>query len=107
MAAGAARMAKDKGKFKEMTDWLYANQGTTHAALKQAVTNILGISAADFDKEYALKLPEIKRDIADGGVLKVSSTPTYIINGVMLPSGLIPPQYFELAISLELKGTSE
>jgi uncharacterized membrane protein len=107
MAAGAARMAQDRGKFKEMTDWLYANQGTSQTALKQAATNILGISAADFDREYALKLPAIKRDIADGGVLNVGSTPTYIINGVVLPSGLIPPQYFELAISLELKSASE
>ena len=56
----------------------------------------------DFDREYALKLPEIRRDIADGGVLGIESTPTYFINGVRLPNGLMPAEYFELAIKLEL-----
>ena len=31
-AAVAARMARDRGKFEVMTDWLFANQGTTPAA---------------------------------------------------------------------------
>jgi protein-disulfide isomerase len=57
----------------------------------------------DFDREYAEKLPDIRRDIADGGVLGINSTPTYFINGVRLPSGMMPLQYFELAINLELQ----
>jgi uncharacterized membrane protein/protein-disulfide isomerase len=104
MAAAAARIAKEKGKFQEMSDWLYANQGTSQVALRQNAERILGIS--DFDRQVALKLPDIKRDIADGGVLNVNATPTYFINGVRLPS-VIPPQYFELAISLELKRAVE
>jgi protein-disulfide isomerase len=49
-------------------------------------------------------LPDIRRDIADGGVLSIGSTPTLFINGVRVPSenGLMPPEYFELAINIEL-----
>lgn len=101
-AAAAARMAADRGKHDEMEDWLYANQGTTPAALREAAARILGVT--DFDREYALKLPDIRRDIADGGVLGINSTPTYFINGVRLPADrMMPPNYFELAISLELE----
>jgi len=100
-AAAAARMAQDRGKYDEMVTWLYANQGTTAAAVRAAAEKILGVK--DFDAEYARKLPEIRRDVADGGVLRITSTPTFFINGVRLPEGTIPAAYFELAISLELK----
>lgn len=100
-AAAAARMARDRGKYDEMVDWLYANQGTTAAAVRSAAERILGVK--DFDAEYARKLPDIRRDVADGGVLGINSTPTFFINGVRLPEGTIPAAYFELAISLELK----
>jgi protein-disulfide isomerase len=100
-AAAAARMARDRGKYDEMVDWLYANQGTTAAAVRTAAERILGVK--DFDAEYARKLPEIRRDVADGGVLRITSTPTFFINGVRLPEGTIAAPYFELAVSLELK----
>ena len=98
-AAAAARMARDRGKYDEMVDWLYANQGTTAAAVRSAAERILGVK--DFDAEYARKLPDIRRDIADGGVLRIDSTPTFFINGVRV--GMIAAPYFELAVSLELK----
>ncbi len=100
-AAAAARMAKARGKYDAMADWLYGHQDTTPAAVREAAGQILGI--ADFDKEYTLELPAIRRDVADGGVLRIESTPTFFINGVRLPAGIIPPQYFELALNLELK----
>lgn len=100
-AAAAARMARDRGKYDEMVDWLYANQGTTAAAVRTAAERILGVK--DFDAEYARKLPDIRRDVADGGVLRITSTPTFFINGVRLPEGTIAAPYFELALSLELK----
>jgi protein-disulfide isomerase len=99
-AAAAARMARDRGKYREMADWLFANQGTTPAAVRDAAQRLLGVT--DFDAEYAKKLPDIRRDIADGGVLHIEGTPTYFINGVRLDS-MIHPQFFELAIQLELK----
>jgi len=100
-AAAAARMARDRGKTQEMVDWLFANQGTTPANVRQAAARILGVT--DFDREYALKLPQIRMDIADGGVLNIKGTPTYFVNGVLLPNAGLDASYFELAIALELK----
>jgi uncharacterized membrane protein/protein-disulfide isomerase len=100
-AAAAVRMARDRGKYAEMVEWIYANQGTSPAELRAATQRIVGVT--DFDREYAQKLPDIRRDIADGGVLGINSTPTYFINGVRLPGGMMPLQYFELAINLELQ----
>jgi protein-disulfide isomerase len=98
-AAAAARMARDRGKADEMIGWLYANQGATPDAVRAAAVRMLGI--ADFDREYTVKVGEIRRDVAEGGVLQVNSTPAYFINGVRLP-GIIPVELFELAITLEL-----
>ena len=99
-AAVAARVARDKGKYDEMAAWLYSNQGTTPEAVRAQATKILGIT--DFDREYALQLPKIRSDIADGGVLGVNSTPTIYLNGVKVP-GNMAAQYVELAINIELK----
>lgn len=101
-AAAAVRMARDQGKAKEveMEEWIYGNQPTlTSASVKAATQRILGIT--DFDRQYEKKLPDIRRDIADGGALRIGSTPTLFINGVRIEQ-LMPAQYFELAIQLEL-----
>jgi uncharacterized membrane protein len=104
--AAAVRIARDRGAAKEaeMQDWLYANQPTmTPATVRTAAERILGIK--DFDVEYAKKLPDIRKDVADGAALHIQSTPTLFINGVRIEQ-LMPPQYFELAIQLELKKAS-
>ena len=101
-AAAAVRMARDRGKAKEeeMETWLWANQSTmSPATVKAAAETILGVR--DFDGEYAKKVADIRRDIADGGALMIKSTPTLFINGVRIEA-LMPAQYFELAIQLEL-----
>ena len=112
-AAAAVRMAADRGKHDEMVAWIFDNQeklvemgmrgvGAPEAVKAQAV-QLLGLS--DFDHDYALKLPDIRRDVADGGVLQVHSTPTFYVNGVHAngPNGeTLPPEYFDLAIQYEL-----
>jgi uncharacterized membrane protein/protein-disulfide isomerase len=102
-AAAANRMAEDKGKGDEMEAWLFNNQGTlTAASVRQAAKTIAGID--DFDRQYSLKLARLKQDSADGGALKVGVTPTFYINGVLLPeSSWLHPDYFDLAIQIELK----
>jgi uncharacterized membrane protein/protein-disulfide isomerase len=99
-SAAAARMARDRGKYDEMTAWLYGNQGARPEAVRAAAQKLLGIT--DFEREYAGKLAAIRSDVADGGVLKIDGTPTYFINGVRLP-GAIRPEYFEMAIDIEMK----
>lgn len=100
-AAAAARMARDRGKYDEMETWLYGNTTASPQAVMDAARRILGVT--DFAKEYAAKLPEIRRDAADGGALKIDGTPTLFINGVRIGGrGLMSAQLFELAITLEL-----
>ena len=97
----AARIARDKGKFAEMEAWLFANLPTSQAVIRKQVADTLGVTA--FDAEYARKLPDVRRDVADGGALQIQGTPTFFINGVRVPSNnLLPAEYFELAIELEL-----
>ena len=99
-AAAAARMAKDRGKLAEMEAFLFENQQTlTPQGVIDGTKKLLGVT--DFDKEYAAKLPDIKRDIADGGALQLQGTPLVFINGVRI-NGYMQPSLFELALSLEL-----
>jgi len=102
-AAAAVRMARDKSPAKEveMEEWLYNNQITMTAdTVKAAAERILGIT--DFARQYTLKLPGIQKDVADGAALNIGSTPTLFINGVRIDRQLMPANYFELAIQLEL-----
>ena len=99
-AAVAARVARDRGKYDQMVDWLFTHQDAGPAALRQEAVKILG--PFDFDREYAAKIGDIRRDVADGGVLGIQSTPTFFVNGVRLPAGIMPVQYFEAALNLEL-----
>jgi len=105
--AAAVRMARDAGKADELVAWLFAmpnhlQVGRTPDMVKAEVAKLLGIQ--NFDREFAARLPAIKRDVADGGALKVTQTPTYFVNGVRAQTaeGWLPPHYFELAIKLEL-----
>ena len=119
-AAVAVRIARDKGKGDEMIEWLFANQqhlvetGMQSGAaaadeIQKHAQETLGIT--NWAAEYTKKLPEIRRDVADGGVLKVISTPTFFVNGVRAADGngnILPPEYFELALKLEIaKGTAK
>ena len=101
-AAAAVRIARDVSpeKFTEMENWIWANQQTlSRASVKTAAEKILAIN--DFDRRYDQKLPDIRRDIADGGALTIRSTPTLFINGVRIEQ-ILPPAYFEQAIQIEL-----
>jgi uncharacterized membrane protein/protein-disulfide isomerase len=100
-AAAAARLARDRGKYDEMAAWLFGNQGVMPEDVKKAASAILGIQ--DFDRQAATKLHDIQRDTEDGKKFEVRATPTYFINGVRLPDGMLAPEYFRLAIELELK----
>jgi hypothetical protein len=78
---------------------LRTSETLTRASVKSAAERIFGIT--DFDRQYELKLPDIRKDIADGGALSIKSTPTLFINGVRVEQ-ILPPAYFEQAIQLEL-----
>jgi protein-disulfide isomerase len=101
-AAAAVVMARATGKAAQMADWLYQNQATlTPASVREAARSVGGIE--DFNARYAGALAEVKADASLGGQLGVSSTPTFFINSHRLPPGIIPPNYLDALIELELK----
>ena len=99
-AAAAVVMARATGKAEAMTDWLYDNQPSlTPKSVREAASSVGGIK--DFDAGYAHALQEVKTDASLGGLLGVTQTPTFFINGRKI--GAIPPNYLDALIALELK----
>jgi uncharacterized membrane protein/protein-disulfide isomerase len=100
-AAAAAVMARSKGTFDKLTAWFFGHQeALTPATVRAAAKDVGGI--ADFDAEYPKAIQEVKTEASAGGVLGVTSTPTFFINGRRIKGGL-PPEYFEAALEIELK----
>ena len=100
-AAAASKAAHAKGRGEAMDDWLYTNSALlTPASVRQAAVEVGGVT--DFDAQYKSLINTVKGDIALATILGVKVTPTFYINGVKL-EGALPPQYFELALQLELK----
>jgi uncharacterized membrane protein/protein-disulfide isomerase len=103
-AAAAVRMARQANKGEALEDWIFAHQsGLTLDALKGAARDIGGVQ--NFDQQYPSVLTEVRGDTALGGVLGVSQTPTFYVNGVKLPP--LQPEYLNAAIAHELKRTAK
>lgn len=101
-AAAAVIMARSRGTFEKLTDWLFVHQAElSPATVRRGAADVGKID--DFDAQYQKAIQEVKADVAAGTSLGVTSTPTFFINGRRIPGGGLPPQYFEAAIELELK----
>lgn len=101
-AAAAVVMARQTGKAAAMEDWLYENQITlTPSSVREGAKTVGGI--ADFNGGYAKALEEVKEDARMGGLLGVTSTPTFFLNGRKLPAGVVPPEYIDALITVELQ----
>jgi protein-disulfide isomerase len=104
-AAAAVRMARDRGRTSELVDWLFAHRDTlSPETVKAATRSILGIT--DFDAEYAVKMTDIGRDVAEAAALNIQFTPTFFINGVLANDAngrWMLAADFERAIESELK----
>jgi uncharacterized membrane protein/protein-disulfide isomerase len=101
-AAAATVMAKGKGTFDKLVAWLFAHQEElSPTTVREAAKEIGGIN--DFDAQYAGAIAEVKKDAAEGASLKIGWTPTFYINGKLIPRTGLPPQQFQAAIDLELK----
>jgi protein-disulfide isomerase len=101
-SAAAVVMARQTGKAAVMEDWLYEHQTTlTPSGVREAAKDVGGI--ADFNGGYAKALEEVKADARLGGLLGVTSTPTFFLDGRKLPPGVVPPEYIDALITLELQ----
>lgn len=83
-AAEAASAAHAQGKFFEYTEILYRNQDNLDDKSLAAYAAQAGLDAKRFAADLASGkfAAEIKKDIADGAALGLSSTPTVFVNGV-------------------------
>lgn len=85
-AAEAANAANAQGKFFEYTALLFQRQKALDVpSLKKYATEI-GLDRARFDAELdkGTYRAEVRKDITDGEMYGVGSTPTIFINGIML-----------------------
>ena len=93
-AAEAANAAHAQGKFFEYAALLFKNQKALDVASLKKYASELGLNRARFDAELdrGVYAAEVKKDLEDGEIYGVGSTPTIFINGVQLrtlsPEGL-------------------
>ena len=94
---------KNDGSAEKLEHWLFSHQGPpllTPGEVKAAAKDVAGIG--DYDAQYAGALLEVKNDAGMGVMLGVKSTPTFFINGHMLPGGQ-DPRVIDAVIDLEMK----
>ncbi len=103
-AAIAANCAGEQGKYYEMHDKLFENQGSLSAANYKKWAQEIGLDVKKW--ESCLKDPkqraEIVKDLNDGTVAGVQGTPAFFINGKLL-SGAQPYSAFAQVIEAELR----
>lgn len=102
-AAEAARCAGDQGKYWEMHDRLFANQGALEVTDLKQTAGSLGLKQADFDQclDSGKWTAKVQADLAQGEKLGVNSTPTVYVNGRPL-IGAQPFEQFKQVIDEEL-----
>jgi protein-disulfide isomerase len=85
-AAQAAEAAKAQGKFWEYIDVMFKHQTALDTdSLRQYATQV-GLDRKRFDSELDAGKYDglIRRDLDDGEMFGIESTPTFCINGAML-----------------------
>ena len=85
-AAEAANAANAQGKFFEYIAILFKNQKALDVPSLKKYASEIGLDRARFDAalDHSTYAAEVKKDIEDGEMYGVGSTPTIFINGVQL-----------------------
>jgi protein-disulfide isomerase len=93
----AGACANDQGKFWEMHDQLFQNQHKWNAGvtrnpkgLFESYAKAIGLDTDAWESCYddQRHLPKIQASVAQGGRLRVGSTPTFIVGNRMMPGAL-------------------
>jgi protein-disulfide isomerase len=102
-AAEASECADEQGKFWEMHDKIFQNQGTLSLSnLKQWATDLkLDTKRFNTCLDSSKYASEVQKDFNDGQAAGVSGTPSFFINGQLLV-GAQPFSSFQAAIESEL-----
>ena len=101
----AAACAKEQGRFWEYHDILYAKQKEFTRDELKVWAKDLGLVMPDFEKclDSDKYNQEIKQDYAMGAQAGVIGTPTYVINGNLIP-GVIKYEVWEQIVAFIVKG---
>jgi len=94
--AAATECAHEQGKFWELHDRIFQQGSQYKVADLEADAARAGLNVPAFHAciQSGRGLEAVKRDIAEGTRLGVTSTPTYVINGLLIP-GIMTPAMFE------------
>jgi protein-disulfide isomerase len=103
-AAEAALCANDQGKFWQLHDAMFSNQGALAVDQLKAKAVELGLKADDFNKclDSGAKVAVIEADKKAGSEAGVNGTPAMFINGRFL-NGAVPLEQVTTVIDDELR----
>lgn len=99
--AAATACAQEQGKFWEFHDLAFHRGPAYQAARLEIDAARLGLDLAAFRDCLASGrgLAVVKRDIADAERLQITSTPTYLVNGIPI-QGTLTPAVFEEVVAV-------
>jgi protein-disulfide isomerase len=102
-AAEAAECAGAQGKFWQMHDKLFENQGSLGEGKYRSLAGDIGLDMTEFNEcmESRVMAQKVDKDIADARALNVTSVPTFYI-GTKAYEGAAPLSEFEKAIGNEM-----
>ncbi len=103
-AAEAGACAQDQGKFWELHDKMFTNQGKLAVDDIKGYAKSVGIDAAKFDKclDSGEKKASVEEDMKAGTAAGVNGTPAFFINGLFV-NGAQPYEQMKQTIDRELK----
>jgi len=104
-AAKAAAAAGRQGKFWEMHDELFQNQGELSDAKFVELARSLGLDVDRFQQDYksAAVATEVAQDMNEARRLGVTGTPGFLVNG-RFSSGAKPYESFKAMVDQQLSG---
>jgi len=99
-AALAAWAAGQQGQFWAFHDALFARQDELGEALYEEVATDLGLNLEQFNQDRTSEAAQaaIARDLALASELQLRSTPTFIMDELLIP-GVVPPEFFAEALA--------
>lgn len=98
-AALAAWAAQQQGQFWPFHDALFARQDSLGDDLYVEIATELGLDLDQFNRDRAREAAQaaIARDLALAAELRLNSTPTFLMNDLLIP-GVVPAEFFAEAL---------
>ena len=101
--AVAIRLAREKGKDKELEAVLFDKQSfsLTRGDIVKMLDEVAKVPESEYNARYAATIDAVRADSQLGTKLGVTGTPTFFLNGIRMPT--IRPAHFDAAIAYELE----